>query len=78
MDTSDNDLPEHVQANRWVIAEEPPLGVRTTVGDVGRSNTEAPLLTDSLSVQDAIELGGGTSYVSGVYGPTQRRRHRRR
>ena len=57
-----SDLPEHVQANRhyWVglWASEPQWG------QWGVSNAEAPLLPDSLSGQDAIELGCGTGYVS--------------
>ena len=51
-------------ADQWVAAEErlwasEPQWVQWSV-----SNAEAPLLPDSLSGQDAIELGCGTGYVS--------------
>ncbi len=73
MAPSDEELPEHVRANRrywdgmadrWVAAGERLWASEPQWGQWGVPNAEAPLLPDDLSGQHAIELGCGTGYVS--------------
>ena len=73
MDISDNDLPEHVRENRrywdgmadqWFSSGERLWHAEPQWGQWCIPNAEAPLLPDSLSGQDAIELCCGTGYVS--------------
>ena len=73
MQPSDQNLPEHVRANRhywdgmadqWVASGERLWASEPQWGQWGVPNVDAPVLPDDLSGQRAIELGCGTGYVS--------------